>query len=46
MGAPIGTRKVTLDGNGATIDDAATITMTKAYEIVWLISRGGSWFVV
>jgi hypothetical protein len=46
MGAPMAARFVTLDGNGTTIDDAATITMTKPYEIVWLISRGGAWFVV
>jgi hypothetical protein len=46
MGAPIGTRKVTLKGNGNLIDGHTSVVLENAYESITVIFRGSSWHVI
>lgn len=46
MGAPIGTRKVTLKGNGNLIDGHTSVVLENAYESITVIFRGSNWHVI
>lgn len=43
MSAPIGNRKVTIKPQGTTIDGQSQIILTVPYEVLRVISQGGSW---
>lgn len=43
MPAPIGNRKVTIKPQGTTIDGQSQIILTVPYEVIRVISQGGSW---
>jgi hypothetical protein len=46
MPAPIGTRKVTVDGDGALIDDSATVVLKNPYDSLWVIARDDNWHIL
>jgi hypothetical protein len=46
MGSPIGSRKVTVDGNGALLDDSATVVLKNPYDLLRLIARDVNWHIV
>lgn len=45
MAPPVGNRKVTVKGNGYTIDGAAQIVLENAWECVQVLFRGNLWHV-
>lgn len=46
MGSPIGTRKVTVKGNGNLIDGEGSRILENAYECLTIIFREGGWHIV
>jgi hypothetical protein len=46
MGAPMGNRKITIDGNGRSIDGSLQLILQNPYEWVQLLFRGNNWNIV
>lgn len=46
MAPPVGNRKVTVKGNGTTIDGAAQVVLENSWECLQVIFRGNLWHVV
>ena len=46
MGPPVGNRKLTVKGNGFTIDGNANITLQNPWECLTIIFRDCSWYII
>lgn len=46
MPPPIGNRKVTLKGNGKTIDNQTQVILENAWECIQVVYRGTGWWVI
>lgn len=46
MAPPIGTRKVTVDGDGFLIDGEAEVVLKTAYALIWIKARDNHWNVL
>lgn len=46
MQSPVGNRKVTLKGNGKSVDGQSSVVLENAYESITIIFRGDGWHII